>query len=301
MNTKQFKYAVILDEEGSFTTAAEKLGITQPSLSQYIRKLENEMGYSLFIRRGHKVVTTPQGRIFVRYARKILYDVRQMNLEFNEMTDSCKANIRIGVSHSRSAGRFSKVVGDFCKENPSVTVSIYEKTVKELEKGVCNGEFDICIFPYFYENENYRTMELYDEKVVFAIPSSIAVKLALDPPKDGIPGTISPYLLLSQPFVTLFDGQPMKNILDNIFGENSISQNIKARCVNIETSYALADAGVGIALLPESVVDGRRSNIRLYYPKNCNETRKIYALLPGDEYKSGYIDRLVQMMRENHV
>ena len=72
MNTKQLKYVIVLAREGSFSKAAESLGITQPSLSQYVKKIEKEIGLELFDRTGGNLRLTDAGRVYIDAGQKIL-------------------------------------------------------------------------------------------------------------------------------------------------------------------------------------------------------------------------------------
>ena len=72
MNERQFRYVVALAEKGSFSRAAEVLNVSQPSLSQYIKRIENEVGICLFERTGGNVRLTDAGSLYVETGRKIL-------------------------------------------------------------------------------------------------------------------------------------------------------------------------------------------------------------------------------------
>ena len=78
MNMKQLKYVLVLAHEGSFSLAADTLGISQPSISQYIKKIEKEQGVELFDRTSGDVRITDAGRIYIEDGRKILDLEKQM-------------------------------------------------------------------------------------------------------------------------------------------------------------------------------------------------------------------------------
>ncbi len=85
MNTKQLKYVLTLVREGTFSRAAEVLNITQPSLSQYIKKIEKEIGLELFDRANGDIRLTDAGRVYVEAGRKILDLEHQMENSFTDL------------------------------------------------------------------------------------------------------------------------------------------------------------------------------------------------------------------------
>ena len=97
MNLKQFKYVQILATAGSFAKAAELLGISQPSLSQYVKKIEQQLGAELFDRTGGALRLTDAGRIYLDAGGKILNLEHQMLGQLNDLAaykDGCMVNFR---------------------------------------------------------------------------------------------------------------------------------------------------------------------------------------------------------------
>ena len=85
MNLKQFRYVLTLADEGSFSRAAETLNIKQPSLSQYIKKIEKEVGMELFDRSGGDVRLTDAGRAYIDIGRKMLDLEHQLEGRFSDL------------------------------------------------------------------------------------------------------------------------------------------------------------------------------------------------------------------------
>jgi len=102
MNTKQLQYVQVLSQEGSFGRAAERLGISQPSLSQYIKKIEQQIGISLFDRTGNEVRLTDAGRIYVETGKQILDLERRMQNSFSDLGCNAAGSVIIGTSPYRS-------------------------------------------------------------------------------------------------------------------------------------------------------------------------------------------------------
>src|SRR5262245_66560304 len=93
MEIHQLRYFVAVADEGSFSRAAAKVRVAQPSLSQQIRKLETEIGQPLFDRLPRSVVLTEAGRCFLDYARQILTYIGDVRRWLDELTDAVTVNI----------------------------------------------------------------------------------------------------------------------------------------------------------------------------------------------------------------
>ena len=98
MNTKQLQYVLTLYQEGSFSRAADTLNITQPSLSQYIKKIEREIGLELFDRTNGDVRITDAGRVYIEAGKKILDIEHQMENSFTDLASYKTGSLIIGAA-----------------------------------------------------------------------------------------------------------------------------------------------------------------------------------------------------------
>ena len=104
MNIKQYKYVITLAKESSFSKAADVLNITQPSLSQYIKKIEKGIGLELFDRTNGDVRLTDAGRVYIEAGRKILDLEHQMEVSFSDLAAHKTGSLIIGAAPYRAAG-----------------------------------------------------------------------------------------------------------------------------------------------------------------------------------------------------
>lgn len=103
MNTKQFQYVLALAQEGSFSKAADTLNITQPSLSQYIKKIEKQIGLVLFDRTNGDVRLTDAGKVYIETGRKILDLEHRMENSFTDLSNYKTGSLIIGAAPYRAA------------------------------------------------------------------------------------------------------------------------------------------------------------------------------------------------------
>src|SRR5256714_6062885 len=103
MELHQFRYFVTVVREGTFTRAAERLYIAQPSLSEQIRKLETELGSPLFQRLGRRLALTTVGEAFRPHAEKVLFELEQARARVEEVRGLRRGRLSIGVLPSPAA------------------------------------------------------------------------------------------------------------------------------------------------------------------------------------------------------
>lgn len=299
MNTKQYEYALVLAAEGSFSKAAEKLGITQPSLSQYIKKLENEVGAELFKRNGQFLLPTRAGQIFLQKASRIGKLQRDMLMEISELQGGFKGSINVGISPFRCSGMMPEVLVEFKKKYPDIKINLYEKTVAELIDNMAKEEYDICVLPERPENSTFEYTEITEENFYLVLPVSVSKKAGLPIPQNKQIPEINMRDLEGADFVSLFENQLVDKELTKLCESEGVKVNIVSRCVNIETMYSLAVNGVGGALVPEAIIDSRKKDIRIYKPKN-SKSRKIYAVMIKSAYHSIPVLDFIEMMKNSN-
>lgn len=141
MNLKQLKYVLVLANAGSFSKAANILNISQPSLSQYIKKVEEQMGAELFERSNGTVRITDAGRVYIDIGRKILDLEDQMQNSFLDISQNKSGSIIIGTSPFRSASILPEIVASFRKKYSGICPIIVEMETHDLLEAAQRGEF----------------------------------------------------------------------------------------------------------------------------------------------------------------
>ena len=126
MEIHQLRYLVAVAEEGSFSRAAAKVRVAQPSLSQQIRKLEAEVGQPLFDRLPRSVVLTEAGRCLIDYARQILASIGDARRCVDEFKNEVAGRLAVGAIPTIAPYVLPELVGKFQKHYPEVTLEIVE-------------------------------------------------------------------------------------------------------------------------------------------------------------------------------
>lgn len=164
MNLLGLSYFLVAAQEMNFTAAAQKLFITQQSLSCHIKKLEDEYQVKLFDRRP-KLKLTPAGERLVEYASRMLRLERMMRSEFSDISLNVSGTLMVGCSRLRAKYVFPRIWNEYRKFYPNIEIRVVEGTSVTLEAYLENRRIDICIGPSLSDQGGISQEKLISEKV----------------------------------------------------------------------------------------------------------------------------------------
>jgi LysR family cyn operon transcriptional activator len=166
---RHLRYFLALAEARSFTHAAERLSVTQPTLSHQIKQLETAMGTVLFERRAKDVELSEAGRLFRPYCERTLKELELGTLALTELEGLMRGTLRMAVSHSFSSSMLPKTVSEFASRYPGVRVVARVVPRLEMERELANGELDLAV-AYVSENSEQISAEtLAEEQLVLVV------------------------------------------------------------------------------------------------------------------------------------
>jgi LysR family cyn operon transcriptional activator len=146
MELRHLRYFVSLAEYLSFTRAAERVHVTQSTLSHQIRQLEDEVGQPLFERIGKKVVTTEAGELFLGFAERALKEVDHgIAMLKQQPRGGLTGVVRIGATHTFNIGLIPECVALFLARHPTVRVRVDELAADQIGAKLLSGELDLGI------------------------------------------------------------------------------------------------------------------------------------------------------------
>lgn len=154
-------------EEMHFTKAAEKIGVSQPTLSQQIRALENELDMPLFDRIGKKIMLTEAGSLLLSYGTKILDTLQSVKDSIEDLRDIQSGTIRVGIMPSDLDYRITQLIIDFHHKFPKVKLKIIASI--EILQQVLESEVDIGIGMNVMPNDRLITIPLCSEEYVLIV------------------------------------------------------------------------------------------------------------------------------------
>lgn len=302
MNTKQFKYVLVLAREGSFSQAAESLHISQPSLSQYIKKIENEIGITLFDRSGSRIQLTEAGKVYMETGQRILEFEHRMEQQFSDLSTYKTGNIVVGISPYRSICYMPQVALRFREKYPGMHLVVDERVGKDLIVGAENGEFDLCITTLPIDEKQFSYECIVKEEFVLAVSTEYEAYAKIDsfaePTSKGFYPRIDIQSCAGMDFVMLNETQVMQHILEDICTEHHITLRKAVECRSIEAQLSMVKAGMGVALVPSEIARfSKESNIRFYALRQSIPCRDVVVIYRKGQKLSQAVEDLKEIMK----
>ena len=169
MELRHLRYFVALAEYLSFTKAADRVHVTQSTLSHQIRQLEEELGQPLFDRIGRRVATTEAGELFLAFAQRALKEVDLGIAMLRPGGSGLTGEVRIGATHTFNIGLIPECVAQFLARHPTVRVRIDELPADQIIAKVHTGELDIGIAYRPNGPTDLWFEPLYNEEMVLVV------------------------------------------------------------------------------------------------------------------------------------
>lgn len=257
MNTKSFKYVLCVNKYRSISKAAEKLFISQPTLSQHIQKLEKELCTEFFDRTSSPLSLTYAGERFLHYSVQILNLETQLTQELNDISDLYTGRITIGISSSQGNSLLPLLLPKYKDIFPGVKVLLIEEKAEKLEELADQGIVDIIISNLPIQNKDLDYEILCLDQVLLAVPENLLPisidKSSINKDRYFVNERIDINQLQNCQFLLLQQGHRVRQITDIIFKDTNIKPNVYLESINIESLYTLASIGMGITFIPKSL------------------------------------------------
>ena len=257
MNFQNLEYFLTTASEGNITRAAERLHVSQQALSNQIARMEQELGCKLFERK-QNLQLTYAGMQFKASAEKILDIQRQTTTELDDIRNSRRGELRIGISHTRGQTILPLILPKFSRRYPQVDLHVIEGSTHILEESLEKGRIDVLIgfAPFMVDCAEYRN--LMTEHLFLIIPTSLMNEQFGERATEILEEyrkTLDISLFRIMSFVLLRSGDRIRAITDREFFRRGISPKIRIETQNIQTAFALASEGMGITVCSQMYLE----------------------------------------------
>ena len=254
MEFKDAEYVVAISETQSITKAAERLYLSQPALSLYLKNLEHRLGLRLFDRVGKKFVLTYAGVKFVEESRKLLQIRNRLDDEIRDILKSDKGLLRVGLPLLRGITLLPMVLPEFRKEYPNVQVRVFEEDASQLEAKVLAGEIDLAFFNRPIRNRELNHILISSEEIVLCAPPGHP----LEQRAVCRPGCNYPWVDIracrDEDFLVNFPSQRTWQVSRQIFQEAGFEPRVTLQLKSLMTTVALCARGYGLCVASERYV-----------------------------------------------
>lgn len=297
MTLTELKYIVAVARERHFGRAAEACHVSQPTLSVAIRKLEEELGLSLFERGGVEVSVTPIGRRIVEQAQRVLDETATIRELAAQGRDPLAGALRVGIIHTIGPYLLPLMMRRIIRDAPQMPLVLQENFTVRLLELLRQGDVDAAILAEPFPDQGFASCPLYDEPFVVAVPC--AHDWATRP-------AIASSELKAQTMLLLGTGHCFRDQVLEVCPELSrfsqASEGIQKTFEgsSLETIRHMVASGIGITVLPwmaqpSQVLDGQRRDDGLltYLPfESPPPTRRVVLAWRRSFTRPGAIEAL---------
>lgn len=252
MNLNHLRFANAVAATGSFTAAADVCCVTQPTLSNGISQLENEMGERLFVRTTRKVALTPFGAHILPYIKEVLSAQASLVHEAQSFLNPGKRMVRIGTSPLVSANLLSLVIEPFRLHNPNVEVVLREMNVLHLYQMLDDGLLDFVFGVATVHKASWITAFLYEEPLLF-MPQGGSWQNEPPPPSVRLKD------IAEETYVMVPDACGLARATRALFrSQRRKLREYSGEAMSYQVLEEWAALGIGAAILPKSKVASSR-------------------------------------------
>lgn len=279
MQLRDIQYVVTVAHEASFSKAAQALFISQPALSQSIKRLEKELNTPLFIRENNTIHLTAAGKVFVTDGMEILQMSDALKTKMCDIINVRDCHLKFGISTFYSNCYLPKIIPAFQRLYPSIHLEIIEESSNTLEELTADGQIDFCMIPSPLDNKNLDSQVIYQEQILLAVPANHSLnKLPTPSLSSGLP-FIDLSLAKDEPFIFLKKHQKFTKMGMQLCENAGFVPKIVFETGNWNTIHSLVATGMGIGFIPEIL--SKEGNIKkrpAYYRILADNTSRPYVI-----------------------
>lgn len=272
MNIKTCRYFLTLAEEMNFTKAAEKLHLTQQSLSGTIKRLEDEYQVELFQRKP-SLKLTPSGELVAFYAKQLLKIEAQMTAGLADLSASCAGRLNLGMPGQRSRYFFPGIWNRYHERFPNISVTLHEDTTSNLIADLQAGKLDLMVGIDVPPTSNLSIIPIASERLLCLVSERLLQKHM---PQDweaflaeSREKGVDLLAMKDLPFLMLSPEHYLRTALDQFFAGKNTMPRILLESSEQSVIYRVSCEGSGIGLFsPMILYDYSKGG--LAWPEDCH-------------------------------
>ena len=280
MELRQFTYVSKVAECGSITKAAAALFISQPALSNYIGKVEEELGVRLFDRSSSPLVLTYAGEQYLKRTKKILVQMDDMDREMRDITHHLRGRIRIGFP-----------------SEPGIEVVVVSGPGNRLVQQLRNGDVDFVMLPAWTRDKDIVQVEVSQEELVLVAGKGYLKKEHLLEEEGKV---VNWRQVARLPLITLYKGHALRSCVEVLYQNAGLKPDIFMESHSNMLSYRLAAQGLGVAIVPEITLELMKGSMEAeaFHLAKIPVTWEVQALYREGCYMGEVEQALLEITRE---
>ncbi|WP_217593658.1 LysR family transcriptional regulator [Cohnella sp. GbtcB17] len=287
MELRQLDYFIATCEELHFTRAAEKIGITQPSLSHQIKALEDEIGVPLFDRIGKKIALTEAGMILYAQSKLAFGNLASAKEQIQELQRIERGKLSIGALPGELNQLVSTLLIDYHRDYPKVQIKILG--VEDVATGLLQNELDLAVTILPIEDERIETIPLYNERFFFVATAGhpYAGRSAIDFEE-----------ILRVPVVTFPETHRCRQLVDTTCARAGLRLQPLIETTTIDSLFGLVRSGAGGSVLSKTLLEMYNYDDLVCIPiQNPSLTREVGMAYLRDKYMGKASQGFIELMQ----
>ncbi len=278
MNDRQIQYLLSIAEEGSINRAAEKLLVSQPSLSHMLAGVEQEIGAVLFDRKHKPLVPTPAGRIYLENLRTISQIIHNTKLHLTEFSKSNAGTLSFGITPGKSMYILPEILVKFKKVYPHLKVDVMQQKNTVLLNLLESRGIDIALVNHTAYSDKLEYVQLPPEEMILIAPSSHPLVRESDNNHESKQNrSISLRKIAREPFIYLSKGHGVYKMIESMFTLLGINPPLAYEISDNMTAHSLVAKGLGLTILPDNVIRhiSNKQNVEYFHITDADFKRNL--------------------------
>jgi LysR family transcriptional regulator, hydrogen peroxide-inducible genes activator len=283
----QLRYFCAVARAGNFTRAAEEQHIAQPSLSQQVRKLEDELGAKLFDRFPRFARLTDFGKAFLPKAGEILRRVGEARTEIQEMSGAEIGTVSVGAIPTIAPYLLGPAIAGFARRHPSISISLAEEITPVLLEYLHNGRVDLVVLALPVRGDELICEELFREPLFAALP--LGHKLAAR-------RSLSLAEIRNDPFLLLKEGHCFRENMLSACRRSRVHPRVIFESGQFSTILSMVATGMGVSVVPAMAVE-KRAGCRFVRVSDERAVRSVGLVQLKHRFPTRAQSALVEQLR----
>lgn len=257
MDIKQLSYFLSTVKHGSLKAAAREHFVTQPAVTMQLKKLEEELGEKLYVRRGRRIVATQVGTYVVPYAEEVLQRIEALRTAVHGLKGLERGHLTLGNIDAASIYVLPSVFRSLRRKHPGVEIRVIVADTDHLIRTLESGEIELAIVTLPLSREGLEVVPIYrDDMVLVASPGH---RLATERGHRRVLEVVSQTGLITYPA-----DSTTRRLIEQVFLENGLQLRSSMEMSSPEAIKRLTEAGLGLSILPIKAVANeiRRGKLR---------------------------------------
>ncbi len=290
MTIRHLRIFVAVVKEGKMGIAAKSLFISQPSVSQAIKEIEDYYGIKLFERLSKKLYITENGQLLFQYAQHILQSFDEMEVNLNHLGE--KVNLRIGATITAGTYMLEPMITTFEEQNPQVKIKVIVNNTYILQEMLLNSQLDVGIIEGEVNASDLVKQSVCQDPLVVAVGKKHPLYGQKSLPITALQGH---HLICRE------EGSGIRSLFRRHLEEHQVMMEVKWECTNTEAIKAAAIAGQGIAVFSARTIEQevKKEILHVIELEGISLSRQICVVSHKDKFLSKQLMSFLDCLRAN--